>query len=230
MRRIGLLGGMSWESSALFYELLNELTKERLGGLHSARVLMSSVDFAEIAELQHTGDWARAGEVLADEARRLEAAGAELLVLCTNTMHKVADDITAAVSIPFLHLGDATGRAVVEAGLARVALLGTRFTMEQDFYVDRIASYGVEVIVPEPDQRELVHRIIYDELVLGVVSDVSRTAYEQVIAALVDRGAQGVILGCTEIELLVGADNSPVPVFPTTLIHAQAALAAALAP
>jgi aspartate racemase len=230
VRRIGLLGGMSWESSALFYELLNELTKERLGGLHSARVLMSSVDFAEIAELQHAGDWTRAGELLADEARRLEAAGAELLVLCTNTMHAVADDITAAVSIPFLHLGDATGRAVVGAGLARVALLGTRFTMEQDFYVDRVASYGVEVIVPEPDQRELVHRIIYDELVLGVVADASRTAYEQVIAALVDRGAQGVILGCTEIELLVGADNSPVPIFPTTLIHARAALDAALAP
>ena len=230
MRRIGLLGGMSWESSSLFYSLLNELTKERLGGLHSARVLMSSVDFAEVAELQHAGEWARAGDLLADEARRLEAAGAELLVLCTNTMHMVADDITAAVSIPFLHLGDATGGAVVAAGLERVALLGTRFTMEEDFYVDRITSYGVEVIVPEPDERELVHRVIYDELVLGVVKDESRTAYEQVIAALVTRGAQGVILGCTEIELLVGPDNSPVPVFPTTLIHARAALDAALAP
>jgi aspartate racemase len=230
MRRIGLLGGMSWESSALFYELLNELAKERLGGLHSARVLMSSVDFAEIAELQNAGEWTRAGELLADEARRLEAAGAELLVLCTNTMHKVADDITAAVSVPFLHLGDATGRAVVAAGLERVALLGTRFTMEQDFYVDRIASYGVEVIVPEPDERDVVHRIIYDELVLGVVDEASRTAYEEIIAALVGRGAQGVILGCTEIELLVGPDNSPVPVFPTTLIHARAALDAALAP
>jgi aspartate racemase len=230
VRRIGLLGGMSWESSALFYELLNELTRERLGGLHSARVLMSSVDFAEVAELQHAGEWARAGDLLADEARRLEAAGAELLVLCTNTMHKVADTITAAVSIPFLHLGDATGRAVVDAGLERVALLGTRFTMEQDFYVDRIASYGVEVLVPDPDERELVHRIIYDELVLGVVADASRAAYEQVIAALVARGAQGVILGCTEIELLVGPDNSPVPVFATTLIHARAALDAAHAP
>jgi aspartate racemase len=230
VRRIGLLGGMSWESSSLFYSLLNELTRERLGGLHSARVLMSSVDFAEVAELQHAGDWVRAGALLADEARRLEAAGAELLVLCTNTMHKVADDITAAVSIPFLHLGDATGRAVVEAGLERVALLGTRFTMEQDFYVDRIASYGVGVIVPEPEERDLVHRIIYDELVLGVVADASRAAYEQVIAALVARGAQGVILGCTEIELLIGPDNSPVPVFATTLIHARAALDAALAP
>jgi aspartate racemase len=188
------------------------------------------VDFAEIAELQHAGEWAGAGDLLADEARRLEAAGAELLVLCTNTMHKVADTITAAVSIPFLHLGDATGRAVVDAGLERVALLGTRFTMEQDFYVDRIASYGVEVLVPDLDERELVHRIIYDELVLGVVADASRAAYEQVIAALVARGAQGVILGCTEIELLVGPDNSPVPVFATTLIHARAALDAALAP
>ncbi|MEP9363231.1 aspartate/glutamate racemase family protein [Nocardioides sp. CN2-186] len=229
MRRIGLIGGMSWESSALFYDLLNKGVVARLGGLHSARVLMSSVDFAEIEELQRSGDWDRAGELLADEARRLEAAGAELLVLCTNTMHKVAPAIEAATTVPFLHLGDVTAHAVRAAGLSRVGLLGTRFTMEQDFYVDRVASHGIEVLVPPLEDRDTVHRIIYEELVLGVVLDESRTAYRDVIDRLVAGGAEGIVLGCTEIELLVGADDSPVPVFPTTQLHVDAALDAALA-
>ena len=229
MRRIGLLGGMSWESSALFYDLLNRGVAERLGGLHSARVLMSSVDFAEIEELQRTGDWDRAGELLADEAQRLETAGAEILVLCTNTMHKVAPAIEAVTGVPLLHLGDVTAAAVKASGLTTIGLLGTRFTMEQHFYVDRIARHGIGVVVPSADDREVVHRVIYDELVLGEVRDESRTAYRGVIERLVARGAEGIVLGCTEIELLIGADDSPVPVFPTTQLHVDAALDAALA-
>ena len=197
--------------------------------MHSARVLMSSVDFAEIEELQRAGDWDRAGELLADEARRLETAGAEILVLCTNTMHKVAPAIEAATGVPLLHLGDVTAAAVRAAGLTTVGLLGTRFTMEQDFYVDRIAGHGIAVLVPPPDDREVVHRVIYEELVLGVVRDESRTAYRGIIERLVARGAEGVVLGCTEIELLVGADDSSVPVFPTTQLHVDAALDLALA-
>ncbi|KQW47887.1 hypothetical protein ASC77_15850 [Nocardioides sp. Root1257] len=229
MRRIGLLGGMSWESSALFYDLLNRGVAERLGGFHSARLLMSSVDFAEIEELQRAGDWDRAGELLADEAARLEAAGADLLVLCTNTMHKVAPAIEAATGVPLLHLGDVTARAVRAAGLTTVGLLATRFTMEQHFYVDRIARHGVAVLVPSAEDREVVHRIIYEELVLGVVRDESREAYRAVMERLAARGAEGIVLGCTEIELLVGADDSPVPVFPTTQLHVDAAIDAALA-
>jgi len=229
MRRIGLLGGMSWESSALFYDLLNRGVAERLGGLHSARVLMSSVDFAEIEELQRTGDWDRAGELLADEARGLASAGAEILVLCTNTMHKVAPAIEAATGVPLLHLGDVTAAAVRRSGLTTIGLLGTRFTMEQHFYVERIARHGIAVLVPPPEDREVVHRVIYDELVLGVVRDESRSAYGGVMERLVARGAEGIVLGCTEIELLIGADDSPVPVFPTTQLHVDAALDAALA-
>lgn len=229
MRRIGLLGGMSWESSALFYDLLNRGVVQRLGGLHSARVLMSSVDFAEIEELQRTGDWERAGEVLAGEAKRLETAGAEILVLCTNTMHKVAPAIEAATGVPLLHLGDVTATAVRAAGVTTIGLLGTRFTMEQHFYVDRIARHGVAVLVPPAEDREVVHRIIYEELVLGIVRDESRAAYVDVMERLVARGAEGIVLGCTEIELLVGADDSSVPVFPTTQLHVDAALDAALA-
>ncbi|GAA1776516.1 aspartate/glutamate racemase family protein [Nocardioides hankookensis] len=229
MRRIGLLGGMSWESSALFYDLLNRGVVERLGGFHSARLLMSSVDFAEIEELQRAGDWDRAGELLADEAKRLEAAGADLLVLCTNTMHKVAPAIEASTGVPLLHLGDVTATAVRAAGLTRVGLLATRFTMEQHFYVDRIARHGIAVVVPTAEDREVVHRIIYEELVLGIVRDESREAYRGVMERLVARGAEGIVLGCTEIELLVGADDTSVPVFPTTQLHVDAALDAALA-
>ncbi|WP_327683533.1 aspartate/glutamate racemase family protein [Streptomyces sp. NBC_00467] len=228
MRTIGLIGGMSWESSAEYYRLLNEFVRERLGGLHSARCVLHSVDFADIEELQAAGEWERAGEILADAAKGLEAAGAELLLICTNTMHKVAGQVEAAVSVPLLHLGDATADAVRSAGIGRVGLLGTAFTMEQDFYRDRLAGHGLDVIVPDAEGCALVHRVIYEELCLGVVREESRTAYQEVIAALVAAGAEGVILGCTEIELLIGAGDSPVPVFPTTRLHAQAAVDAAL--
>lgn len=227
-RRIGLLGGMSWESTALYYRLVNEEVRDRLGGFHSARLVMASVDFAEVEAMQAAGDWPAAGALLAEEARGLEAAGAECLVLCTNTMHKVADVIEAAVGIPLLHLADVTADAVRRAGLDRVALLGTRFTMEQPFYVDRLRSHGLEVLVPEGTDRALVHDVIYDELVLGVVRDESRAAYVDVVRRLVDQGARGVVLGCTEIELLIGADDVPVPVFATTRLHAMAAVDFAL--
>ena len=228
MKRIGLLGGMSWESSDLYYELVNELVRERLGGVHSADCVMVSVDFADIERLQAAGEWEAAGERLALEAQRLVAAGAELLVLCTNTMHKVADAIEAAVDVPFLHLGDVTGRAALAAGCRTVGLLATAYTMEQDFYRDRIAGHGLTVLVPDPEQRAMVHRVIYGELVRGIVREESRAAYAAVIDDLVSRGCDGIIHGCTEIELLVGPDDSPVPVLPTTRLHAEAAVAAAL--
>jgi aspartate racemase len=227
-RLVGLLGGMSWESTAEYYRLANELVRERLGGLHSARLVIASVDFAEIERLQVAGDWDRAGLVLAREAARLEAAGAELLVLCTNTMHRVADQVQAAVRIPLLHLADATATAVRAEGLSTVGLLGTAFTMEQDFHRNRLARHGLRVLVPDAADRAEVHRIIYDELCLGVVRPESRQVYREVIGRLVDDGAQGVILGCTEIELLVGAEDSSVPVFPTTRLHVEAAITAAL--
>jgi aspartate racemase len=229
MLTIGLLGGMSWESTAEYYRLLNEAVRERLGGLHSAELLMASVDFADIERLQVAGRWDEAGDVLAGHARRLESAGAQLLVLCTNTMHKVAAPIEAAVSIPFLHLGDATAAAVRRAGITTVGLLGTAFTMEQSFYRDRLEAHGLTVLVPDADDRADVHRIIYEELVLGVVCEKSRAAYRAVMDHLVAAGADGIILGCTEIELLVGQDDSDVPVFATTRIHVAAAVDAALA-
>ncbi|MFD8322624.1 aspartate/glutamate racemase family protein [Kitasatospora purpeofusca] len=228
MKTIGLLGGMSWESTATYYRLLNELTRDRLGGLHSAKCVLYSVDFAEVERLQAAGEWETAGRLLAEAARAVEAAGAELLLICTNTMHKVADQVADAVSVPLLHLADATAAAVLAAGVTRVGLLGTAFTMEQDFYRDRLASHGLDVLVPDPAGRALVHRVIYEELCLGVVREESRAEYRRVIAGLVAAGAEGVILGCTEIELLVGPDDSPVPVFPTTRIHAEAAVTAAL--
>ena len=228
MRTIGLLGGMSWESSAEYYRLLNEGVRDRLGGLHSARLVLASVDFAQVEAMQVAGDWEAAGRLLADEARGVEAAGADLLLICTNTMHKVADQVQAAVGIPLLHLADATARAVQGAGIERVGLLGTAFTMEQDFYTGRLSDHGLDVLVPDAPGRELVHRVIYDELCLGVVREESRQAYQRVVADLVERGARGVILGCTEIELLLGADDVDVPVFPTTALHVEAALDAAL--
>jgi aspartate racemase len=229
MRTIGLIGGMSWESSAEYYRLLNELVRDRLGGLHSARCVLHSVDFAEIEQLQTAGEWERAGEILASAARGLEAAGADLLLICTNTMHKVAGQVEAAVRVPLLHLADATAEAVKARGLTRVGLLGTAFTMEQDFYRARLAGHGLEVLTPDAEGRALVHRVIYDELCLGVVRDESRARYQDVIGELVAAGAEGVVLGCTEIELLIGPDDSLVPVFPTTRLHAQAAVEAALA-
>ncbi|MCY0926143.1 aspartate/glutamate racemase family protein [Streptomyces sp. H27-H1] len=229
MKTIGLIGGMSWESTAEYYRILNERTRERLGGLHSARCVLYSVDFAEIERLQVQGRWAEAGEVLAGAARSLEAAGAELLLICTNTMHKVADSVEAAVSVPLLHLADTTAAAVRAAGLTRVGLLGTAFTMEQEFYRGRLGAGGLDVLVPDPEGRALVHRVIYEELCLGIVRDESRAAYRRVVEDLVAQGAEGVVLGCTEIELLIGPEDSPVPVFPTARLHAEAAVDAALA-
>ena len=230
MRVIGMLGGMSWESSAQYYRLANELTRERLGGLHSARLVLVSVDFAEIERLQVTGQWERAGELLAEAAKSAEAAGAELLLLCTNTMHKVAGQIQDAVSIPLLHLADTTAAAVQRARLSTVGLLGTAFTMEQDFYRDRLAHHGLTVLVPPAEDRALVHRVIYEELCLGEVREASRQAYQKVIDRLKHAGAEGVILGCTEIELLIRPQDSPIPVFPTTRLHVEAAIEQALAP
>ncbi len=229
MRRIGLIGGMSWESTAEYYRLINEGVRDRLGGLHSAECLLYSVDFAPVEAMQADGRWDEAGALLAEAATTLETAGAELVVLCTNTMHKVADAVESAVSIPFLHLADTTADAVRAAGLTRVGLLGTGFTMEQPFYRDRLAGHGLEVWVPGREDRDLVHRVIYDELCVGVVRQESRAAYQRVIQGLVDRGAEGVVLGCTEIELLIKAEDSPVPVFPTTRLHAEAAVELALA-
>lgn len=228
MKRIGLLGGMSWESSALYYQLINEGVRDRAGGFHSAPCLMSSVDFAVIEDMQKRGAWDEAGYMLAREAAALEAAGAECIVLCTNTMHKVAGAISEAVSVPLLHIVDVTAQAINAAGLTEVALLGTRFTMEEPFYADRMAARGISVLVPPVDDRRVVNEVIYDELVLGIVRDDSRSAYRTIIEDLVDRGAEGVILGCTEIELLIGSHDSPVPCFPTTRIHAQAAVDFAL--
>ncbi len=229
-RVIGMIGGMSWESTAEYYRLANELVRERLGGLHSARLVLASVDFAEVEQMQVTGEWERAGELLAGAAKSLEAAGADFLVLCTNTMHKVADQIEAAVSIPLLHLGDATAVAVKRAGLRTVGLLGTAFTMEQAFYRDRLARHGLTVLVPSPPERAEVHRVIYQELCLGKVMPNSRQTYQEIIAGLVAAGAQGVILGCTEVELLLKPEVSPVPLFPTARLHVDAAVARSLAP
>jgi aspartate racemase len=230
VKRIGMLGGMSWESTIEYYRLANELVRERLGGLHSADLIVRSVDFAEIERMQVAGDWAAAGEVLATEARVLEAAGAELLVLCTNTMHKVADAVESAIGIPFLHLADTTAAAILAQRMTTVGLLGTGFTMEQAFYRDRLASHGITVITPTEADRAIVHRVIYDELVLGIVRDESRAEYVRIMADLAAAGAEGIVLGCTEIELLVGQQHSSVPVFPTTRLHVEAAIDAALAP
>ncbi|KRF33199.1 aspartate/glutamate racemase family protein [Yonghaparkia sp. Soil809] len=229
MKTIGLLGGMSWESSALSYRLINEEVRDRLGGFHSARTLMVSIDFADIEAMQAAGDWAAAGRMLAEAARSLERGGADFIMLCTNTMHLVADEIERAVSIPFLHIADATADAILAAHVRTAALLGTRFTMEQPFLIERLEARGIVVLVPETVDRTLVHSVIYDELVLGVVSDASRAAYVAVIDRLVDRGAEGVILGCTEIELLIGDGDVSVPTFATTRIQATAAVDAALA-
>jgi len=230
MKTIGLIGGMSWESTVPYYRQVNEGIKARLGGLHSARVVLYSVDFHEIEQLQHAGDWDAAGEQLADAARRVQAAGADLLVLCTNTMHKVAPQIEAAVSIPLLHIADATGAAITAAGHRTVGLLGTRFTMEQDFYRQRLQqTHGLRVIVPEANDRTVVHDVIYDELCRGVIRDSAREAYRRIMDELVDCGADAIILGCTEIGLLVGPQDARVPLFDTASLHASAAVEAALA-
>ena len=228
MKTIGLLGGMSWESTLPYYRLINQAVQERLGGLHSARIVLYSFDFDDVERLQRAGDWDAAGMLLADAARRLVAAGAELLVLCTNTMHRVAPALEAAVPVPLLHIADPTAEAIRRAGYATVGLIGTRFTMEQDFYRDRLRGHGLEVLTPPPADRELVHRVVYEELCRGRVLDASRAAYRRVMADLVARGAQAVILGCTEISLLVGPQDATVPLFDTTRLHALSAAGRAL--
>ena len=225
MKRIGLLGGMSWESSIEYYRLVNEITRDRMGGLHSADCLLRSVDFAEIELLQREGRWQEAGERLAAEAAALAAGGAELLVLCTNTMHKVADAIAAAAGIPFVHIADTTAHAVRAAGLDTVGLLATGYTMEQNFYVGRLRElHGLNVLVPSEADRRIVHDVIYNELCVGVVNDASRGQYRRIMEELAQRGAQGILFGCTEIDLLVGPADSPVPVFDTTRLHAERAV------
>ena len=224
-RMLGLIGGMSWESSAQYYRLINEGVRAARGPTASARCLLWSFDFAQIEALQHAGDWPALTALMIDAAKRLAGAGAEQLLICTNTMHLMADEVEAAAGIPLLHIADPTGAAIRAAGLHRVGLLGTAFTMEQGFYKDRLAQhYGLEVIVPDQEDRALVHRVIYDELVAGHVTAASRQAFREVIARLVAQGAQAIVLGCTEIMLLIGAEDSAVPLFDTTALHAAAAV------
>lgn len=229
MKTIGLIGGMSWESSLEYYRLLNQGVKARLGGLHSAKCLLYSLDFAEVEAFQVQGQWEQAGRALSAAARALERGEAECIVLCTNTMHKVAEAIESAVHIPLLHIADATARAVLSQGIHRIGLLGTRFTMEQPFYKDRLSErYGLEVLIPEPQERRIVDRVIYAELVLGKIHDPSRQKYLDIIQGLAAQGAEGIILGCTEIGLLLKQADSQLPLFDTTALHAEAALDFAL--
>ena len=229
MKTIGLIGGMSWESSLAYYRIINETTRDRLGALHSAQVLLYSFDFAEIEPLQAAGRWDEAAERLVSAAQALERGGADLFLLCTNTMHRVADEIQRRVAIPLLHIADSTADKVVKAEIGSVGLLGTRYTMEESFYRDRLSQgHGLEVLVPGPEDRRLVHEVIYGELCLGKVLETSRDHYRRILRELVGSGAQGIILGCTEIGLLVGEGDASVPVFDTARIHAQAAAEAAL--
>ena len=229
MQTIGLIGGMSWESSAEYYRIINQEVNRRLGGVHSAQCLMFSVDFEEIKHLQHEGEWDKLADAMKAAALRLERGGADFIVVCTNTMHRLADAITSAVGIPLLHIADPTAGKIKTAGFERVGLLGTAFTMEQDFYKGRLQQrHGLDVLVPDEDDRRIVHEIIYKELVLGQVKPESRQAYRDIIARLIERGAQSIILGCTEIMLLVEPEDSSVPLFDTTFLHAQAAVQRAL--
>lgn len=229
MKTIGLIGGLSWESTAEYYRLINTLVKERLGGSHSAQCLLWSFDFAEIEALQKAGDWAGCEQRMVAAAQAVARGGADCIVICSNTMHKLAPAIQAVVDLPLLHIADATAQAIHAQGLRHIALLGTRYTMEQDHILGRLrGQYGLEVIVPDADGRTIVHDIIYQELILGIIKDDSRRAYQQVMAQLIELGAQGIILGCTEIELLIQQEHVSVPVFPTTALHAQMAVEFAL--
>jgi aspartate racemase len=229
MKTIGMIGGMSWESSLEYYRIINEAVKEQLGDLHSAKSLMYSVDFAEIELLQREGRWQDATQAMIEAAQAVEAGGADFLIICTNTMHKMADEVQQSIAIPLLHIADATAEAVKARGLQRVGLLGTRFTMEQDFYRGRLVEkYGLDVLIPDSADREIVHRVIYDELVLGKIEPASKAEYLRIIAALAQAGAEGIILGCTEIGLLVSQNDSALPLFDTTRIHALAAVEFAL--
>ncbi|HSH48418.1 MAG TPA: aspartate/glutamate racemase family protein [Halomonas sp.] len=229
MRTIGLIGGMSWESTQTYYRLINQGVKAQLGGLHSARLVLYSVDFAEIEALQRRGDWAATAQILGAAARSLEAAGADFLVLCTNTMHIVAPELEQAVTIPLLHIADATARELHRQGVSRVGLLGTRFTMEQAFYRERLEAQGIQVLIPDAAQRERIHAIIFEELCRGEIRADSKADYLAIVASLAGRGAQGVILGCTEIGLLIQDGDTDVPLFDTTEIHAEQAVARLLA-
>ena len=229
MKTIGMIGGMSWESSIEYYRIVNEKVKERLGGLHSAKSVMVSVDFAEIEKLQHAGHWQEATRAMQQAARQVEAGGADFVIICTNTMHKMADEVQGCLNIPLLHIADATAQVIKTAGLHKIGLLGTRFTMEEDFYRGRLVEkHELEIIIPDPIDREKVHRVIYDELVLGQINPASRLAYKRVIDNLVANGAEGIILGCTEIGMLVKEADSPVTLFDTTRLHAEAAVSWAL--
>jgi len=229
MKTIGLIGGMSWESSAVYYKLINEKIKEELGGFHSCKSVMVSVDFAEIEKLQHLDDWKSLDKMMISSARQLEAADADFIILCTNTLHLCAPAIVKNITVPFLHIADATGLEIQKQGLGKVALLGTKFTMEKDFYRTYIyEKYGIEVIIPEPEERNIIHRIIYDELVQGKIIDESRESFKHIISNMEIKGAKGVILGCTEIPLLISDKDVNIPVFDTTAIHAEKAVELAL--
>jgi len=230
MKTIGLIGGMSWESSAEYYRIINQTVQERLGGLHSAQCILFSFDFQEIEHLQHRGEWEQLTKLMIRAAQRLEGAGAELLAICTNTMHKMAEEVQTSVSIPLVHIADATAKAIMEKGLDEVALLGTRFTMEEDFYKKRLQEkYKLEVIIPSESDRELIDNVIYTELCCGVTKQSSREQFKAIIEKLASNGAQGIILGCTEIPLLLSQQDAEIPLFDTTRIHAQAAVEMALA-
>lgn len=228
MKTIGLIGGMSWESTTLYYQQMNRTVQDKLGKLHSAKVILSSVDFEEIAALQSKGLWQEAGVYLAEQALNLEKAGVDCIVLCTNTMHKVAPQIEEAITVPFIHIADATAKEILSQNISKVALLGTAFTMEQDFYKARLQNHGIEVIIPNEADRKIVHRIIYDELCLGVINPDSQQKYMTVVEELIAEGAEGIILGCTEICMLIGDVKFSVPLFDTTTIHAKEAVNFAL--
>jgi aspartate racemase len=229
MKTIGLVGGMSWESTLEYYRVINQYTKERLGGFHSGKIVLYSVDFAEVESQQHAGRWDELTRLMIDAAQRVEGAGAELLLICTNTMHKMADDVQRTLRIPLLHIVDVTAEAIKARSISKVGLLGTRFTMEQDFYKGRlIRNHGLEVLIPEEKEREDIHRILYDELCLGEIRDRSKGTFQSIIAGLEARGAQGIILGCTEIPLLVSQEDYKIPLFDTTTLHARAAVDLAL--
>jgi aspartate racemase len=226
---MGLIGGMSWESSVVYYKLINEKTKAHLGGVHSCQCLMYSVDFGDIAALQHKGDWAKLGEMMADAAQRLERGGADFIILCTNTMHKLADNIEASVNIPLVHIADVTAEAIKQKGMKKIGLLGTKFTMEQDFLKGRLLEkHGVESIIPNGPQREIIHKIIYEELVKGIISNESRLAYLNIINDLTAQGVEGIVLGCTEIGLLITNEFTDAVLFDTTEIHAAKAVEMAI--
>lgn len=223
MKTVGLLGGMSWESTVTYYQIVNETVKEKLGGLHSAKILMYSVDFDEIEKLQASGNWEQSAQILADAACRLEKAGADFIVICTNTMHKVAPQIQSHINIPILHIADATADELTKANIKTVALLGTKYTMTQDFYKNKISKRNINVLIPDDKDIETINHVIYDELCRGIISDASRKEYVRIISSLQQKGAQGVILGCTEIGLLISQKDLPIPVFDTTYIHARKA-------